>query len=125
MKLSIKGQEVFVRAVSSLPFDVDEEVVRVIDEAVTAEYRRQKEKIPYYEGKPYTDRYGRHGGPLRNSLTSTTDPFHQAAVVGNTVEVRSLVEYAKYNTLPEPDERAIQTALLGLLMDRLREGGGR
>ena len=123
--MSIKGQEVFVRAVSSLPFDVDEEVVRVIDEAVTAEYRRQKEKIPYYEGKPYTDRYGRHGGPLRNSLTSTTDPFHQAAVVGNTVEVRSLVEYAKYNTLPEPDERAIQTALLGLLMDRLREGGGR
>ena len=123
--MSIKGQEVFVRAVSSLPFDVDEEVVRVIDEAVTAEYRRQKDKIPFYEGKPYTDRYGRHGGPLRNSLTSTTDPFHQAAVVGNTVEVRSLVEYAKYNTLPEPDERAIQTALLGLLMDRLREGGGR
>lgn len=125
MKLSIKGQEVFVRAISNLPFDVDEEVVRVIDEAVTEEYRRQKEKIPYYEGKPYTDRYGRHGGPLRKSLTDTTDPFHQAAVVGNAVEVRSLVEYAKYNTLPEPDERAIQRALLRLFMDRLREGGGR
>ncbi len=123
--MSIKGQEVFARALSKLPFDVDEEVVRVIDEAVTEEYRRQKEKIPYYEGKPYTDRYGRHGGPLRNSLTSTTDPFHQAAVVGNTVEVRSLVDYAKYNTLPEPDERAVERALLGLLMDRLREGGGR
>ena len=123
--MSIKGQEVFARALSKLPFDVDEEVVRVIDEAVTAEYRRQKDKIPFYEGKPYTDRYGRHGGPLRNSLTSTTDPFHQAAVVGNSVEVRSLVDYAKYNTLPEPDERAVERALLGLLMDRLREGGAR
>ena len=123
--MSIKGQEVFARALSKLPFEVDEEVVRVIDEAVTGEFQRQRAEIPFYEGKPYTDRYGRHGGPLRNSLTSTTDPFHQAAVVGNTVEVRSLVEYAKYNTLPEPDERAIQTALLGLFMDRLREGGGR
>ena len=123
--MSIKGQEVFARALSKLPFDVDEEVVRVIDEAVTAEFQRQRAEIPFYEGKPYTDRYGRHGGPLRNSLTSTTDPFHQAAVVGNSVEVRSLVDYAKYNELPEPDERAIQTALLGLFMDRLREGGGR
>jgi len=125
LKIGIKGQEVFVRAVSSLPFDVDEEVVRVIDEAVTAEFQRQRAEIPFYEGKPYTDKYGRHGGPLRNSLTSTTDAFHQAGVVGNTVEVRSLVDYAKYNELPEPDERAIQTALLGLFMDRLREGGGR
>ena len=123
--MSIKGQEVFARALSRLPFDVDEEVVRVIDEAVASEFQRQRAEIPFYEGKPYTDKYGRHGGPLRNSLTSTTDAFHQAGVVGNTVEVRSLVEYAKYNTLPEPDERAIQTALLGLFMDRLREGGGR
>ncbi len=123
--MSIKGQDVFARAISKLPFDVDEEVVRVIDEAVTAEFQRQRAEIPFYEGKPYTDKYGRHGGPLRNSLTSTTDAFHQATVVGNAVEVRSLVDYAKYNTLPEPDERAIQTALLGLLMDRLREGGGR
>jgi len=123
--LSIKGQEVFARALSRLPFEVDEEVVRVIDEAVTSEFQRQRAEIPFYEGKPYTDKYGRHGGPLRNSLTSTTDTFHQAAVVGNAVEVRSLVDYAKYNELPEPDERAIQTALLGLFMDRLREGGGR
>jgi hypothetical protein len=123
--LSIKGQEVFARALSRLPFEVDEEVVRVIDEAVTAEFQRQRAEIPFYEGKPYTDKYGRHGGPLRNSLTSTTDAFHQAGVVGNTVEVRSLVDYAKYNTLPEPDERAVEVALLGLLMDRLREGGGR
>ena len=115
----------FARALSKLPFDVDEEVVRVIDEAVTSEFQRQRAEIPFYEGKPYTDKYGRHGGPLRNSLTSTTDTFHQAAVVGNAVEVRSLVDYAKYNTLPEPDERAVEVALLGLLMDRLREGGGR
>ena len=123
--MSIKGQEVFARALSRLPFDVDEEVVRVIDEAVASEFQRQRAEIPFYEGKPYTDKYGRHGGPLRNSLTSTTDTFHQAAVVGNAVEVRSLVDYAKYNTLPEPDERAVEVALLGLLMDRLREGGGR
>ena len=123
--MSIKGQEVFARALSKLPFDVDEEVVRVIDEAVTSEFQRQRAEIPFYEGKPYTDKYGRHGGPLRNSLTSTTDTFHQAAGVGNAVEVRSLVDYAKYNTLPEPDERAVEVALLGLLMDRLREGGGR
>ena len=123
--MSIKGQEVFARALSRLPFDVDEEVVRVIDEAVASEFQRQRAEIPFYEGKPYTDKYGRHGGPLRNSLTSTTDAFHQAGVVGDTVEVRSLVDYAKYNTLPEPDERAVEVALLGLLMDRLREGGGR
>ena len=123
--MSIKGQEVFARALSRLPFEVDEEVVRVIDEAVTSEFQRQRAEIPFYEGKPYTDKYGRHGGPLRNSLTSTTDAFHQAGVVGDTVEVRSLVDYAKYNTLPEPDERAVEVALLGLLMDRLREGGGR
>ena len=115
----------FASALSRLPFEVDEEVVRVIDEAVTSEFQRQRAEIPFYEGKPYTDKYGRHGGPLRNSLTSTTDAFHQAGVVGNTVEVRSLVDYAKYNELPEPDERAIQTVLLGLFMDRLREGGGR
>ena len=68
--------------------------------------------------------YGRHGGPLRNSLTSTTDPNHFTEVVGSRIGVFTKVEYAKYNTLPEPDSRAIEAAILRNLMERLRRGGG-
>ena len=39
--------------------------------------------------------------------------------------VLGIVRDSETRLLPEPDERAIQTALLGLFMDRLREGGGR
>ena len=123
--MSIKGQDVFVRALDRLPTDIDEEMVEVIDEAIVGEFVRQRAEIPFYEGRPYTDRYGRHGGPLRNSLTSTTDPFHQAGIVGNAVEVRTLVEYAKYNDLPEPDERAVEVALTRLMLNRLRDGGAK
>ena len=123
--MSIKGQDVFVRALDRLPTDIDEEMVEVIDEAIVGEFVRQRAEIPFYEGRAYTDRYGRHGGPLRNSLTSTTDPFHQAGIVGNAVEVRTLVEYAKYNALPEPDERAVEVALTRLMLNRLRDGGAK
>jgi len=123
--LSIKGQDIFARALDRLPTDIDEEMVEVIDEAIVGEFVRQRDDIPFYEGRPYTDRYGRHGGPLRNSLTSTTDPFHQAGIVGNAVEVRTLVEYAKYNVLPEPDERAVEVALTRLMLNRLRDGGAK
>ena len=123
--MSIKGQDVFVRALNRLPTDIDEEMVEVIDEAIVGEFVRQRAEIPFYEGRPYTDKYGRHGGPLRDSLTSTTDPFHQAGIVGNAVEVRTLVEYAKYNVLPEPDERAVEVALTRLMLNRLRDGGAK
>ena len=122
--MSIKGQEVFRRALASLPFTIDQELIDVVDEAVVSEFRRQSQDIPFYEGKPYTDKYGKHGGPLRNSLTSTTDPNHFAEVVGNRVGVFTRVEYAKYNTLPEPDPRTIEAAILRLFMERLRRGGG-
>jgi hypothetical protein len=123
--LSIKGQDVFVRALDRLPTEIDEEMVEVIDEAIVGEFVRQRAEIPFYEGRPYTDKYGRHGGPLRDSLTSTTDPFHQAGIVGNAVEVRTLVEYAKYNVLPKPDERAVEVALTRLMLNRLRDGGAK
>ncbi len=123
--MSIKGQDVFVRALDRLPTEIDEEMVEVIDEVIVGEFVRQRAEIPFYEGRPYTDKYGRHGGPLRDSLTSTTDPFHQAGIVGNAVEVRTLVEYAKYNVLPEPDERAVEVALTRLMLNRLRDGGAK
>lgn len=122
--MSIKGQDVFRRALASLPFTIDQELIDVVDEAVVSEFRRQSQDIPFYEGKPYTDKYGKHGGPLRNSLTSTTDPYHFAGVVGDTIEIGTEVEYAKYNTLPEPDARTIEAAILRLFMERLRREGG-
>lgn len=120
--MSIKGQDVLARAVSSLPFEVDREVLDTIDQAVTEEYQRQRAEIPFYEGTPYTDKYGRHGGPLRDSLTDRADPFHVAQVVGDQVVIGTDVEYARYNELPEPDDRAVERALLALLLLRLREG---
>jgi len=44
--------------------------------------------------------------------------------VGDTIEIGTEVEYAKYNTLPEPDPRTIEAAILRLFMERLRRGGG-
>ena len=117
--MSIKGHKVFARAVSRLSTEVDQEYVDAVDRAVTREFQRQEDDIPFYEGKPYTDRYGRHGGPLRKSLTSTTDPFHEAVIIGNTIQVRSRVHYAKYQDLPDPDPRAVERAIGTLLLSRL------
>lgn len=117
--MSIKGHKVFARAVARLSTDLDQEYVDVIDRAVTREFQRQEDDIPFYEGKPYTDRYGRHGGPLRKSLTSTTDPFHEAVIIGDTIQVRSRVHYAKYQDLPDPDPRAVERAIGTLLLRRL------
>lgn len=109
----------FARAVSRLSTEVDQEYVDAVDRAVTREFQRQEDDIPFYEGTPYTDRYGRHGGPLRKSLTSTTDPFHEAVIIGNTIQVRSRVHYAKYQDLPDPDPRAVERAIGTLLLRRL------
>ena len=117
--MSIKGHKVFARAVARLSTEVDQEYVDAIDRAVTREFQRQEDDIPFYEGKPYTDRYGRHGGPLRKSLTSTTDPFHEAVIIGDTIQVRSRVHYAKYQDLPDPDPRAVERAIGTLLLRRL------
>lgn len=117
--MSIKGHKVFARAVARLSTEVDQEYVDAVDRAVTREFQRQEDDIPFYEGKPYTDRYGRHGGPLRKSLTSTTDPFHEAVIIGNTIQVRSRVHYAKYQDLPDPDPRAVERAIGTLLLRRL------
>ena len=117
--MSIKGHKVFARAVARLSTEVDQEYVDAVDRAVTREFQRQEDDIPFYEGKPYTDRYGRHGGPLRKSLTSTTDPFHEAVIIGDTIQVRSRVHYAKYQDLPDPDPRAVERAIGTLLLRRL------
>ena len=117
--MSIKGHKVFARAVARLSTDLDQEYVDAVDRAVTREFQRQEDDIPFYEGTPYTDKYGRHGGPLRKSLTSTTDPFHEAVIIGDTIQVRSRVHYAKYQDLPDPDPRAVERAILNLLLSRL------
>ena len=109
----------FARAISRLSTEVDQEYVDAVDRAVTREFQRQEDDIPFYKGTPYTDRYGRHGGPLRKSLTSTTDPFHEAVIIGNTIQVRSRVHYAKYQDLPDPDPRAVERAIGTLLLRRL------
>jgi hypothetical protein len=104
---------------------VDQEYVDAVDRAVTREFKRQEAQIPYYEGKPYSDVYGRHGGPLRKSLTNTADAFHEAVIIGNTIQVRSRVHYAKYQDLPEPDPRAVERAIGTLLLRRLFISGVR
>lgn len=123
--MSIKGHTAFARAVSRLSTELDEDFVNTVDRAVTREFQRQEDDIPFYEGKPYTDKYGRHGGPLRKSLTSTTDPFHEVVVIGNSIQVRSNVHYAKYQDLPDPDPRAIERAIGTLLVSRLMISGVR
>jgi len=105
-----EGFDKLVAAVKRLPQKVDAGVVRTVDEAVTDEFKRQRSAIPVDDGD------------LLKSLTRTRDKNHHVDSVAGNIGIYTKLDYAKYQELPEPDDRAVIASMASYLEDLLERG---
>ena len=112
-----KGYQKIIDLTTGLPTTMDGAFVDICVKAIFREYDRQRSSIPLWRGKPYTDKYGRHGGALRRSLTIYGNPWADVFVSGSKVQISSRLDYAKYqrHRLPTLDAHKIAADIMDML----------